>query len=102
MKCKDVHGNDVAITRCLLPRYFKNKKALENSTCGVVVNHTKHEKCEGAYAVMAVIGRKLMRRLLEKEAEEDLAELRKKGGCTRESLREGGRVVYSYTPFGPI
>lgn len=102
MKCKDVHGNDVAITRCLLPRYFKNKKALENSTCGVVVNHTKHEKCEGAYAVMAVIGRKVMRRLLEKEAEKDLAELRKKGGCTEKALE---RVAESYalTPhLGPF
>lgn len=68
LKCKDVHGKDFAITRCLLPRFFKNKRALENSTCGVVVNHTKDDKCAGAYAVMAVIGRRVMRRLLEEEA----------------------------------
>lgn len=49
LKCQDVHGDAVAITRCLLPRLFKDKKALENSTCGVVVNHTKNEKCEGAH-----------------------------------------------------
>ena len=40
MKCKDVHGSGVGVTRCLLPRFFKNKKSLENFECGVVVNHT--------------------------------------------------------------
>ncbi|CAM9633041.1 unnamed protein product, partial [Ectocarpus sp. 13 AM-2016] len=93
LKCKDVQGKDVVVTRCLLPRYFKNKKALENSTCGVVVNHTKHEKCEGAYAVMAVIGRQVMRRLLKKEAEKERVELRKRG-CSEEDVK---RVVKSYT-----
>lgn len=68
LKCKDVHGKDVAITRCLLPRFFKNKRALDNSTCGVVVNHTKDDKVAGAYAVMAVIGRRVMCRLLDDEA----------------------------------
>ena len=68
LKCKDVHGKDIAVTRCLLPKEFKNKKSLQNSTCGVVVNHTKDEKCAGAYAVMAVIGRRVMRRLLDDEA----------------------------------
>lgn len=63
---QDVHGNNVAVTRCLLPRYCKNKKKLE-SVCGLVVNHTKNEKCAGAYAVIAVVGRRVMRRLLEEE-----------------------------------
>lgn len=65
LKCRDVQGKDIAITRCLLPKYFKNKKSLENSTCGVVVNHTKDEKCAEAYAVMAVVGRRVMRQLLD-------------------------------------
>lgn len=41
----------VAITRCL-PLFFKNKRALENSTCGVVANHTEDDKCAGGEAVI--------------------------------------------------
>lgn len=36
LKCQDIHGDAVAITRCPFPCFFKNKKALENSTCGVL------------------------------------------------------------------
>lgn len=71
---QDVHGNDVAVNICLLPRCFKNKKALENSPYGIVVNHIKHEKCAGPFAAMAEIGRMVTRRLLEKKKGWDYSE----------------------------
>lgn len=80
MRRNDVHGNEVAVSRCLLPRYFKNKKALETSPYGIVVNHTKHEKCVGPYAAMVVILRKLMRRLLQVEVEKKSVQIQAVGG----------------------
>lgn len=92
MKRKYVHGNEVAVSRCLLPRYFKNKKALETSPYGVVVNHTKHEKCVGPYAVLVVILRTVMRRLLEIEVEKNRVQIQTRGGDT-----EGVTDLYTLT-----
>ena len=69
-------------------------KALEKSPYGVVVNHTKHEKCVGPYAMMVVIGRMVMRRLLENEVEKIRAEMKKEGGFTEQALE---RMAESYT-----
>ncbi|CAM9311581.1 unnamed protein product, partial [Hapterophycus canaliculatus] len=45
----------------VLPPVGKNSNTLVKSVLGMVVNHTKADRTAGAYAVMIVIGRRLMR-----------------------------------------
>ena len=66
------------------------------------MNHTKHKKCAGPYTAMVVIGRMVMRRLLENEVAEIRAEMKKEGRYTEQAL-ERAAELYTLTPhLGPF
>lgn len=78
----DNESRDIDIKRSLLPRDFKNVACLKRTDNGVVVNHVKADMCVEAYAVMIVIGRRMVRRLLEKKLEERSKEMEGFAGGT--------------------
>lgn len=60
-------GDDVKLVRCMLPPYFKNRKAMQRKKAGYPINHVKDETTVEAFVVMVVIARRIMRKLLAKE-----------------------------------
>lgn len=73
-------GKKVRKVRSVLPAECKNREHLHASKSGVAVNHTKDDVVADGYAVMVVIGRPLMRKLLAKKREEEQSKIKEKGG----------------------
>lgn len=76
---KDANDKDVDVLRAILPPEFKNRESLNSTTLGCAVNHSKSDVVKDAYAVMMVIGRPIMRKLLAKELAEEQQRLKKEG-----------------------
>ena len=73
-------GEEVKKVRSVLPAECKNRESLHASKNGVAVNHTKDDVVADGYAVMIVVGRPLMRKLLANRREEEQRKEKEKGG----------------------
>lgn len=100
---KGKNGTDIDILRAVLPPEFKNRQSPYQTTEGCAVNHTKDDKVKDAYAVMMVIGRPIMRKLLAVELAEQQKRLKETGGPNVNKKMNAAASQYRLTEkIGPF